>query len=191
MARAGAGLSSTLTSGEDDVNWEAIGALGEIVGAGAVVVTLIYLAGQVRQATRATRAASFQAASALEQEFLLSVGQDPGTARTWAAFMFGDPTTLSDDERAQGFFLMASILRRLENFHQQHLLGTISLEAWQARQGMYRAIARSRAYADFAKGPAFEFLGQDFVAFMEQLSAAASVQEQRSDSFVPSQPSVP
>ena len=56
------------TSGEDDLNWEAIGALGEIISAAAVVVTLVYLAGQVRQATRATQAASFQAASALEQE---------------------------------------------------------------------------------------------------------------------------
>lgn len=71
------------------MNWEAVGAVGEIVGAAAVVVTLVYLAGQVRQATRATQAASFQAASALEQEFLLAVGQDPATSRTWAAYMCG------------------------------------------------------------------------------------------------------
>jgi hypothetical protein len=34
------------------MNWEAIGAVGEIVGAAAVVVTLIYVAVQVRQNTR-------------------------------------------------------------------------------------------------------------------------------------------
>ncbi len=34
------------------MNWEAIGAVGEIVGAAAVVVTLIYLAAQVRQNTK-------------------------------------------------------------------------------------------------------------------------------------------
>jgi hypothetical protein len=34
------------------MNWEAIGAIGEIVGAAAVVVTLIYVAAQVRQNTR-------------------------------------------------------------------------------------------------------------------------------------------
>jgi hypothetical protein len=36
------------------VNWEAIGAVGEIVGALAVVLTLVYLALQVRTAKRAT-----------------------------------------------------------------------------------------------------------------------------------------
>ena len=34
------------------MNWEAIGAVGEIIGAGAVVVTLIYLSTQLRQNTR-------------------------------------------------------------------------------------------------------------------------------------------
>ena len=36
------------------MNWEAIGAIGELVGAAAVIVTLIYLASQVRYARNAT-----------------------------------------------------------------------------------------------------------------------------------------
>ena len=31
------------------MNWEAVGAIGEVSGAGAVVVTLFYLARQIRQ----------------------------------------------------------------------------------------------------------------------------------------------
>ena len=42
------------------MNWEAIGAIGEIVGAIAVVATLGYLATQIRQNTRSDRAASRQ-----------------------------------------------------------------------------------------------------------------------------------
>ena len=38
------------------MNWEAIGAVGEILGALSVLLTLIYLATQVREAKRATRA---------------------------------------------------------------------------------------------------------------------------------------
>ena len=38
------------------MNWEAIGAIGEVVGAIAVVATLIYLAAQVRQGKEATDA---------------------------------------------------------------------------------------------------------------------------------------
>jgi hypothetical protein len=40
------------------MNWEALGAIGEMVGAVAVVVTLGYLAVQIRQNTRSVRAAS-------------------------------------------------------------------------------------------------------------------------------------
>ncbi|HEY5681753.1 MAG TPA: hypothetical protein VIS55_16900 [Pseudomonadales bacterium] len=44
-----------------DINWEAVGAIGEIVGAVAVVLTLGYLAVQIRQNTNASRAQSYQA----------------------------------------------------------------------------------------------------------------------------------
>ena len=37
------------------VNWDAIGAVGEIVGAGAVVVSLVYLAMQIRTQNNETR----------------------------------------------------------------------------------------------------------------------------------------
>jgi hypothetical protein len=40
------------------VNWEAISAIGQIVGAFAVVVSLIYLAREIRRNARAERLAS-------------------------------------------------------------------------------------------------------------------------------------
>ena len=40
------------------MNWEAIGAIGQIVGAIGVVVSLIYVATEVRNSTRATQLAS-------------------------------------------------------------------------------------------------------------------------------------
>ena len=42
------------------MNWEAIGAIGEIVGALAVLVTLIYLTRQMRQNTAGLRASAYQ-----------------------------------------------------------------------------------------------------------------------------------
>ena len=40
------------------MNWDAIGAIGETVGALAVFLTLIYLAIQIRQNTKAVKAAA-------------------------------------------------------------------------------------------------------------------------------------
>src|SRR5262245_53236927 len=45
------------------VNWEAISAIGQIVGAIAVVISLIYLATEVRSSAHATREASMRSVS--------------------------------------------------------------------------------------------------------------------------------
>ena len=42
------------------MNWEAIGAIGEILGAAGVIATLAYLAVQIRQNTKMARAATRQ-----------------------------------------------------------------------------------------------------------------------------------
>lgn len=48
------------------MNWEAIGALGEIAGAVAVIVTLLYLAKQIRQNSKSLdRANEFAQASSI------------------------------------------------------------------------------------------------------------------------------
>jgi len=146
--------------------------VAEIVGAFAVVVTLIYLASLIRQATRATQAASFQAASALEQEFLLVLGQDAATARTWTTYMFGDPADLPDDERMRAAFLMGSLLRRLENVYHQHKLDTITDDAWSSRQGMFAAVAQSRAFAHVTTTPIAGFVRREFMDFMRRLGPA-------------------
>ena len=52
------------------MNWEALGAIGELVGAAAVLATLVYLALQMRQNTRAVRIA----ARTTLQEAFSSVG---------------------------------------------------------------------------------------------------------------------
>jgi hypothetical protein len=45
------------------VNWEAISAIGQIVGALAVVISLLYLAREVRSSAQATRVASMHSLS--------------------------------------------------------------------------------------------------------------------------------
>ena len=68
------------------MNWEAVGAVGEILGAGTVVATLFYLARQVKHATAVARAASRQAiaqmnidtwAPSLDPQVLASAARKP------------------------------------------------------------------------------------------------------------------
>jgi len=152
------------------MNWEAISAVGEIVGATAVVVTLIYLAVQVRHGTKATQASNVQAATSLDQEFLLTVGADPATARLWAAFLTA-PETLPDDQKLQGIFLISSVIRRLETNLLQNRLGTLSREGWEARQPLFIGMARSRGYSVWLDSPFASFLTDEIRDYMVQLGA--------------------
>jgi hypothetical protein len=43
------------------MNWEAIGAIGEVAGAFGVIVTLVFLTSQIRQANKGHRSAAYQA----------------------------------------------------------------------------------------------------------------------------------
>ena len=47
------------------MNWGAIGAIGEVLGALGVIITLVYLAGQLRQNTKELRSARHESYAAL------------------------------------------------------------------------------------------------------------------------------
>ena len=68
------------------MNWDAIGAIGELVGALAVVLTLFYLALQVRQSRRQEEIQSFQ--SAIEV-FLKNLDRATGTTEDAEIFRKG------------------------------------------------------------------------------------------------------
>jgi hypothetical protein len=90
------------------MNWEALGAIGEIVGAAAVVVTLGYLAVQIRQNTKSVQAATFQSiAEGLADASYRLMNPPPG------------------DQRTDLFLLFVGTLRRYENLHFQIRRGTL------------------------------------------------------------------
>ena len=95
------------------MNWEAIGAIGEILGAGAVVVTLAYLAGQVRVA-RSTAADTnrLTRASGVREAHLAIATNDQLLETAAAAYGFssyydryGEAFSLSPKEAARLDFM--------------------------------------------------------------------------------------
>ncbi|MEH6588586.1 MAG: hypothetical protein V7720_18700, partial [Halioglobus sp.] len=59
------------------MNWEAIGAIGEVVGGIGVIVTLLYLALQVRASTVASKVESKLAATRMYSDFLKTLIDSP------------------------------------------------------------------------------------------------------------------
>ncbi|MFC1662359.1 hypothetical protein ACFL3S_13055 [Gemmatimonadota bacterium] len=104
------------------MNWEAVGAIGEVIGAAGVILTLVYLAHQIRQNTRAIRAQTHQAITAANLGMAMSMAESEGLAevlvRGLADFDSLDP---ADRLRTVGWF--NSILKFGENTHYQFLQG--------------------------------------------------------------------
>lgn len=62
------------------MNWDAIGAVGEVVGAAGVIISLLYLAVQIRGDARAKRAATVHDQSTAFRDFLKTLATDEDLA---------------------------------------------------------------------------------------------------------------
>ena len=78
------------------MNWDAIGAISELVGAAAVVVTLLYLVKQIKQNTESTEAVGFQTWQSDSAAHWLAMADNRELGRDVAACMY-DSRDLSDD----------------------------------------------------------------------------------------------
>jgi hypothetical protein len=123
---------------------EALGNLGDFVGGLAVIVTLAYLAVQVRQNTRQLeRTAAISKAAAYQNLTTLIVEGNAriSTNREFAELRMRGRQALSNlDEVDQNRFLvsMSSVFRIMENLHQQNAASLLSDDEYSSWQHMLR-----------------------------------------------------
>ncbi len=116
--------------GRRSVTLEDLGNTGEFLGAIAVLISLIYLALQIRHNTMTVRAVTSAAVSESLARVTEVVGADPQTARVYTLGLAGD-STLSPEESFQFNYLFATYMRRVENAYYQQLRGFVDSEHWQ------------------------------------------------------------
>jgi hypothetical protein len=109
------------------MNWDAVSAIGQVVGALLVGGTLIYLALQLRQNTAALRSSTFLAISTLMGSTMEVLATHPDMAPLLIKAQSG-LDALSDADRARFGFLMMMTYRRLETVVVQRHLGFIDLD---------------------------------------------------------------
>jgi hypothetical protein len=108
---------------------DALGNIGDFLGGIGVVITLIYLAVQIRQNTTSSRTESYQAAVAAISDWTRDVGANPASSRIVEAGS-RDFEALSSEERVQFNLIMAALVRNLENIHFQFTHGAIDESTW-------------------------------------------------------------
>lgn len=99
------------------MSWEAAGAVGEIVGAAAVVISVIYLAVQIKRQTEQAKLAATRELMSTFNETLDRVIDDPVVANLWleGAYRYRE---LANEDRIRVSALYQRTMRVME---QQHL----------------------------------------------------------------------
>ena len=114
------------------MNWEAIGAIGEVLGAIAVVTTLIYLAKQMNINTSAIKQTAAHSTLMGRAESLRFLASDAEISSIWWTGAFS-PEELTEDQSRRYFLLWASMLRPIEIAFLDHRDGRMSGELWKAQ----------------------------------------------------------
>jgi len=132
------------------MNWDAISALAEIVGAVGVIISLVFVGFQIRKNTVASEAATYQASVGYDIEMLMALSSDPEQSRIFNTYTWiPEATNLTENEIIQAEYQMTALLRHLENLYLQHELGMLSDEIWRTRQALLDAIVLSPGYERF------------------------------------------
>ena len=123
------------------MNWEALGAIGEIVGAIAVVVTLVYLATQIRQNTKAVQAASVDSSISAINATRQSVYEDPELMVLWTNGL-ADPDQLDSKSRDKFRFIMHNVMFSQWNFYSQSRFAGLSTTWEPQKQQLKRLLCQ-------------------------------------------------
>jgi len=116
------------------MNWEAISAIGEITGALAVFVTLIYLAIQIRQNTKAIQAAANQGTTNRETNALVQLINHPDIL-----ILITKPD-LADEEITKLYAFLSLTIRNHEHYWGQYQLGAIDLSSLERFEASLKAL---------------------------------------------------
>ena len=116
-----------------------LGSLGEFISSVVVVVTLIYLALQIRQNTHATRATSHHA---ITDALNLTLATNNGAAKIWHAGMH-DRAALDEVQRDQYDALIRAYMHVCDTMYYQAQVGAGDHGLWKAEQRYLRVILSS------------------------------------------------
>lgn len=112
------------------MNWDALGAMGEIVGAVGVIVSLLYLASQVRSNSRQLRHASAQAVLEKLNSLIGQLAFTPGAGDVWTRGLSGLDALQEDEEIVRFSSMMLQAFWAYEEVLHYRRAGLIEDWAW-------------------------------------------------------------
>ena len=124
------------------MNWDAIAAVGEILGAVAVVISLVYLARQIHLQNRQSRvAAMHEISTGFRAATSRMIEDDLG--EIWVKAL-KDIDSLNDVERTKLIVGSTTVLRAWEEAYILHDIGNLEPRIWEPMTSYYRFLLGSK-----------------------------------------------
>ena len=126
-----------------------LGALGEFVASFGVLITLIYLAIQLRQNTKAVRLSTAHAVTEELQDMFSLLASDQSLCEVF--MKAGQNEELSGVSRLRYFTFMSNLVRVYENAYLQNREQAVSADHWAGMTGMMIDVTAMPAFSSYWK----------------------------------------
>ena len=127
------------------MSWEAVGAIAELLGAGGVIASLVYLATQIRSSTAATKSASGEAAARAFREILAPIYSNRDLTKLFADAL-ADFDSLAGAERQQAALMFWQAWKAAESIHWHYSRGMLERDTWEGW---------AKVFTDYSNTPGF------------------------------------
>ena len=152
-----------------DVNWEAIGAIGQMVGAIAVVISLIYLAREIRRNARLARQSSVDTLNG----WLGQLAQHPHLAQLFDRGI-RDLKSLEGADRVSFEAFMLQWFHIFAEMYHQHLEGHLDPRVWHEVETPMRDLINARPGIQAWWRLYSKWFGEEFVNYVNQIQQTAT-----------------
>jgi hypothetical protein len=157
------------------VTLQDLGSIGDFIGGIAVIITLLYLANQIRQNTNSVLGSVESEDNRGSSDFLQSLAENPGLARIWR-LGHSDPAKLTADEGTQFVMLMGAAFYRLAGSFRQYKRGLLSEDSWEPYERLISRYLASPAVLEWWSRGDVPF-AQSFIDYVNARISASSNRE--------------
>lgn len=147
------------------MNWEALQAVAELVAAFGVIVSLAYLARQVRGSSQQARASAVQALSLKLHDLPMAIASNRELSGVFRRGLAAPEALGDEDEQSQLSALLLGIAEIYEEMFYSWRQGLVEPWMWTSITSRYRDIAGTPGFATWWEARAHWF-SRDFQEFM-------------------------
>jgi len=150
------------------VQWDAIGAIAEILGAFGVILSVLYLAIQIRKDARARVADTSHAITARAGAVQQILSENRELAAIFSKGLSGDLEGLDTTDRTQFGAFLSVVTRSYEDGYYQYHQGLIEEKLWLAWARSMTDVVCTPGYVAYWRSRK-HWYSEDFQTFVEDL----------------------